>query len=675
MTFFLVFWREVRSLVVLPHTYAIAAAYLILSGVFFVNILIDTEAPDLGQYYSNVASTLIVLVPIVAMRSFAEERRTGALGLTLSLPLSRTGLALGKLAANTAFVWVLVSVAWLYVRLISGLGTVDMARAAGGYIGMLLLALAYSAVALAVSARAGSPTTAAFVGFGVLLLGWILDYAPGWIGDTLSELGPVPHFEAFSRGVVYLSDLVYFLIVTVLGAGLTVAALAQSRPGPAVRTAVRRTGAFVAAAVLLVATPTLAGEVEGEIDLTASRRNTIAPATRDVLRRVEEPIRVTAFIRPISPQATQLRNMVKQYSSAGADMEVTVVDPDAEPGRARRAGITNYNQYVLELRGRREVVDDVNQITVTGAINRLSRRGAPQACFTVGHGERDIRDKTQLGASGLAGELRKLAYDVSGVAVAGTGGAEALARCDVVVVAGPRVPFLPDELAALGDFAADEGRLVVLADAVEGPRSQLNELLRPWGVAFGDGVVSDLSALAGDPSSVVSSDYPSKSPPVVRLDQSEISVVLSNSAPVEPAVLDLESDTSVSPLVRSSEASWVSEGGDGPFILAAGVDDTRVVRDGAEPDLARTRIGVVGTAEVATNRFIDYLGNRGFLTALVQWAAQESDIVSANRDPGGFTKLVLTEADKDGLVQKGIVLPTLAALVPLPVALLRLKRG
>ena len=179
MVFGIVLRREMRALLALPQTYAIAAAYLLISGIFFVNILISTQSPDLGQYYSNIASTLIVLFPIVAMRSFAEERKSGTLDLSLSWPVSRAGLVMGKFVANTLFVWILTSVVWIYVRILSGLASVDMARTTGGFIGMLLLGMAFSALALMVSARTASPTAAAFVGFGLLLLLWILDYAPG----------------------------------------------------------------------------------------------------------------------------------------------------------------------------------------------------------------------------------------------------------------------------------------------------------------------------------------------------------------------------------------------------------------------------------------------------------------------------------------------------------------
>ena len=79
-----VFRREVRALITLPQTYGIAAGFMAISGLFFVTFVLSERLPDLERYYSNIATTLIVLAPVVAMRSFAEERRSGALDVALS---------------------------------------------------------------------------------------------------------------------------------------------------------------------------------------------------------------------------------------------------------------------------------------------------------------------------------------------------------------------------------------------------------------------------------------------------------------------------------------------------------------------------------------------------------------------------------------------------------------
>jgi ABC-type transport system involved in multi-copper enzyme maturation permease subunit/ABC-type uncharacterized transport system involved in gliding motility auxiliary subunit len=674
--------RELRGLLRLPQTYGVAAAYLLISGIFFVNLLISTEVADLASYYSNIANTLLVLVPVVAMRSFAEERRTGALDISLAWPTSRTSLVLGKFAANTIFVWVLAGVVWLYFSLVGGMASIQGSRTAGGFIGLLLMAMAFSALALMVSARAASTTAAAFLGFGLLLFLWILEYAPGWIGDGLRSLGPAAHFEAFPRGVLYGDDVAYFLAVTALGLGLAVSALNRDRPGRTARSVVQR-GAVLGLVLGLGAGGTaLAADVDAKMDLTPDARNSLTDATRKVLRRVTAPIRLTGFAQPFSPEEAEFRGLVKQYRAAGADITTAQLDPDVQPASARRAGVTLYGEILVEIGDRREVIDGATEGALTSAIHRLGTSSSLRACFTVGHGERSVTDESRLGLSTVATQLRsRLFYEVQTVALGVPGAAAELARCTLVVVAGPQVPFLPAEVALLTDYGRGNGRLIVLADGTAGPRDQLNELLAPWGVAYGQGVVSDLSALADDPGSVVSSTYPSSSPATLRLRERDLPVVFVNSAPV--GIAGGDENGYVSPLVLSSPKSWLAATPDGPrvgrdegpFTLAALVDLSRVADAGEQPAIDRTRVGVVGSVEVAANRGLELLGNGDFVVALVQWVARDDDLVAGVRSSTGLYKLVLTEDQRNRLIRQGIAFPSIAVLLPLPLALLRLRRG
>ena len=136
----IVFRRELRTLVTSPQAWAIATAYLLISGLFFVTLLFSRPYADLERYYTNIETTLIVVAPILAMRSFAEERRSGVLDITLSWPVSRWTLVVGKWAANTVFMWGMVSIAWLYMALLQSLGRVELGNAAAGWMGLLVLA-------------------------------------------------------------------------------------------------------------------------------------------------------------------------------------------------------------------------------------------------------------------------------------------------------------------------------------------------------------------------------------------------------------------------------------------------------------------------------------------------------------------------------------------------------
>lgn len=668
--------RELRAIVRLPQTYAIGAAYLIISGIFFINILISTELPDLAQYYANVASTLLVLVPIVAMRSFAEERRSGVLDITLSWPIPRTGLVLGKFAANTIYVWVLSSIVWLYFWLVGNLGSIQTSRTIGGFTGLLLMAATFSALALMVSARASSPTTAGFLGFGLLLFLWILDYAPGWIGERLRWLGPASHFDSFPRGLIYWQDVAYFVILSVIGLGLAVSALDREHPGQAFRSGVRRAMAFSLVVVVWGGGSAFARDLTGKVDLTPTKEHTITDVTKKVLRGVKGPLRLTGYAAPIGEDEHRMESLVRQYRAAGADVRLQVIDPDAQPAKAHQAGIKLYGQVLVELGDRREVIESATQPQLTSALFRLSRSSSPRVCFTIGHGERNILDQARDGISTLAADLRGLFFDVKPLALDALGADSELRQCAAVVVAGPRVPLLSSEVTLLSDFARRDGRLLVLTDGTEGPRAQLNEFLAPWGLAIRDGIVADLSSLADDPSSIVSDNYPSAAPPTVSLRERDLPVVLVNALPIEP--LSGMEDQFI-PLVRSSPKSWNAPSPQagarkGPFVVAALMDRGHLTGDEHSPSVARTRIGVT-SVDIASNRVVELFGNREFVTGLVQWIAHEDDLIGVDRPSSRAYKLVLTEAQKNRLIRQGIVFPTTVVLLPLPIALLRLRRG
>jgi ABC-2 type transport system permease protein len=669
-----VFRREVRALVAVPQTYGIAAGFLALSGLFFVTVVLSERLPDLERYYSNIATTLIVLAPVVAMRSFAEERRSGALDVTLSWPIPRRALVIGKYGANLAFTWLLLSVAWLYVRILTHLGRVEIGKAAGGFLGLLLLAAAFNAIALAVSARSTSPTAASFLGFAVLLGLWTLQYTQGHIlGSGLAQLAPSTHLEGALRGVFDIGDASYFIACTILGLAAAVAALDGHRSGAAPYR--RRRRRFAAAAVAGFGTVLSIGApaVHAQVDLTPTKRYTVTGETRAVARRLPGPVHLTGYVDPDSARAVQLRAVVRQYQAAGIPVRLEIVDPDEQPSRARQDGVVRYGQVLVVVGERRELLDDVGQIPLTSAINRLTRPPAA-VCFTIGHGEPDIEDENPQGFKALAATLRAAGLAPTPVALGAAGARARLERCGAVISA-PRLPLLPEELDLLREFTNARGRLVALMPSGSSARPQFNDILRPFGLTFGGTAVSDRSALAGDPRSVVAFSYPSEHPVTRTNKRDGVPVLIVEPSPIERANA-LPEQAGLVALVSSSSHSHLPDGTKGPFTLAAVADWSAVTSAPAGgPAVDRRVVAAVGSVEPATNRLFDAFGNRDLMSGLIQWIARDDDLIASGRSFGGVNQVLLTSADRRYLIRSGVVLPTIAAAIPLPVAMRRLRRG
>ena len=674
--------HEMRALLISPVTWAMMTGYIVFSGIFFVVLLFSRGVADLEGYYSNIETTLVVLAPIVAMRSFAEERRTGALDITLSWPTSRWWLVITKFVANTLLTWLIVSIVWLYIWILNLEVDIEVGKNAAGYIGLLMILLMFNAIALAVSARSRSPATAAFVGFGVLIALWVLDFVPGWLGGrfegVVSYLAPTNHIANSGRGLLDLGDGLYF--VAGMSLGLSLAAFWLKEPRPRSFEGALR-GRFAGVLLGLVVTAGVGGAsiaAKGQVDLTPERRFTLTDHSRFVLGQVISPTTVYGFVEPGSAQQVEMRSLIRRYRLENDNISLEFVDPDAQPALTKAVGARTYGQMMIEMDGRRELVDDILEIEVTSAMQRLARIDPPTACFTVGHGERDVKDILPGGFAQFAEGLRQLGYQVESLALGAVGGTERLGTCSVVVIGGPRVNFLPAEIELLQAYNDANGRLVVFADSAGGAAmAQLNDLLRPWGVSVRDAVVSDRSSLKDDPESIVAYRYPSASPVTVSLSRDNIPVLFVAAQPVESALLGLEFEDQawISPLVMSSSRSSLADGGAGPFVLALISDWSSVEGEAQDLEIARTRIGVVGTVEVAANGYFDRLGNGEFSTRLVSWVARQDDLISAMRPVRGVPRLVLTEDDRGGYIRNAIVFPALAAFALLLFTLRRSRVG
>ncbi len=675
--------RELTSLALWPATYAIAAAYIAISGVFFIDLVSSNKSADLQAYYANVANLFFVLCPALAARSLADERASGALTITLAWPVSRVSLVLSKFIANTLVTWVILSISWIYYLQLEAIANPDGARALGGWIALLLLSAMFNAIALAISAAVSSAVLAFFLGFGVELFLWIVQYLPENVRGKLDQFAPVEHFNPLLRGVLPFEDVAYFVALALGALGLAVYALSRRRAGNDRQVLIRRVLAVSAATGAFLATPAVAGAASGQIDLTPEQRETVSRATTEVIDKVGDvPIELTAFSQNVSLEASNLRATVRKYKEAGANITERVIDPDISPALALSSGVTDYNTYLLKVAGRTQELDDLIESTVTSGIALLAQTDPPMACFVQGHGERRLTDSQPEGLTSFAARLRIIGYNPGQIFLAGKGAQDLLDQCAVVLVIGPRSTMPAGELATLAAYAKAKGRLIVAADAVRGDVNQLNSLIQPWGLKYFPDPVRDPQSLADDPAAVVSSRFPSASAIVDVLNHDDTPVVFSNSLALNKIPTAAGGDPPVTALVQSSPESYFV-GPDGKelprtkavYTLAGLADVGELIGEGTGATLTSTRVGVLGSSEVASNQYQKSFGNQEFFIRLLQYVAQDDVIVSAYREVGASSQFTITGDQRTSLIRKAVVTPALAALIFVPFVLFRLKRG
>jgi ABC-2 type transport system permease protein len=224
--------KEVRTLFSSPIAYAVIAVFIVLSGYTFTVTLFVSKQATLVHIFFQAAVQLILLVPLITMRQFAEERRNGTLELLLTSPVREIDIVLAKFIASLVVVLAMTSLTLIYATVLAVYGQPDWGPIYSGYLGLVLFGAALLSIGLMISALTANQIVAAVVSLGLFGLLWAIDtlasLLPQPFENWLLGLSLLAHFTPFAVGAMYVSDFGFFLSVVLLGLFLTVRALARS---------------------------------------------------------------------------------------------------------------------------------------------------------------------------------------------------------------------------------------------------------------------------------------------------------------------------------------------------------------------------------------------------------------------------------------------------------------
>jgi ABC-2 type transport system permease protein len=223
--------KEIRALFVSPIAYAVIAVFLVLNGYTFAVTLFITKQATLAHIFFQGAMQLILLVPLVTMRQFAEERRAGTLELLLTAPVRESAIVLAKFAASMAVLLAMIALTLVYAIILAIFGNPDWGPVYSGYLGLIMFAGALVSIGLAVSALTANQVVAAVVSLGIFGILWAID---GWaallphpVDNWVIGLSLLARFTPFAAGAMYASDFGFFVVLILLGLLLTVRALVR----------------------------------------------------------------------------------------------------------------------------------------------------------------------------------------------------------------------------------------------------------------------------------------------------------------------------------------------------------------------------------------------------------------------------------------------------------------
>lgn len=229
-----VFRKELRQYFGTPIAYALIAVFWALSGYFFSFSLFLANVTEMVTTFHNMSILLLLLVPLLTMRTFAEENAVGTLELLMTLPLGSAAIALGKFLA--AELVLLVMLAGSAVTLIPLLlfGQPDLGPIVGGYLGVLLLGTAYVAIGLFISSLCSNQIVAAVGTWALLLVLWFADYGANVAGGysltlLLRHLSFSQHYLDLIRGVLSFASIAYLVGLSLIMVVLTIQGLQWRR--------------------------------------------------------------------------------------------------------------------------------------------------------------------------------------------------------------------------------------------------------------------------------------------------------------------------------------------------------------------------------------------------------------------------------------------------------------
>ena len=390
----------------------------------------------------------------------------------------------------------------------------------------------------------------------------------------------------------------------------------------------------------------LSVEYNYQADWTVGNRNTIAPASRQLLATLEQPIEIAAFVEDNAALHQRVRERIKRLQRYKTDIQLSFVNPDLQPERATEAGIKRPGQLLISMGGRSEIVESIGEQTLINALQRLSRQEQRWVVFLEGHGERDPFDESNRGVSTLADNLERSGFGVQGLNLIRTPAIPD--NTAVLVLASPQTALLKGELSHIQRYVDNGGNLLWLHDP--GDTKGLQALASSLGIEFVDGVVVDanpqLRALMGikHPAVIPIVDY-AKHPingnlAMQTLFPFAVGVTIAADSPwtATKFLTSLPRTWSETGSLVGSEITYNQGDGDSVGPLTIGVSLSR------EHEGREQRIVILGDSDFMANGYLGNGGNLELALNIFNWLSRDDELISIVSRPAPDTQLELSYA-------------------------------
>lgn len=242
--------RELNAYFSSPIGYVLIGFFALLFGYFFYVPLYyfqeqsmqagmnPTQAMNINQMligptFMNTTVVMLFLFPLITMRTYSEEKRSGTIELLLTSPLTDLQIILGKFTGAMLLYAAMLSITLIHMGVLFIYGNPEWKPIATGYLGLLLMGGSFLSVGLFISSLTKNQIVAAMATFAVFLMLWVINWMSSFVGPTtqaiLSTLSLTEHFDDFARGVIDTKHLIYYVSFIAFGLFLTMKSVDSER--------------------------------------------------------------------------------------------------------------------------------------------------------------------------------------------------------------------------------------------------------------------------------------------------------------------------------------------------------------------------------------------------------------------------------------------------------------
>ncbi len=243
--------KELKAYFASPIAYIVIGLWALLYGYFYSSLLgyfvrqsiqgsqfggpqtLNINEQMLRLLFQNVTILVLFLMPMITMRTYAEEKRSGTIELLLTSPVTDLQIILGKFVGALGLYGAMLAATIVHILILFIYGNPEWKPIATAYLGLLLFGGCFISAGLFISSLTKNQIVAGTASFAVFLLLWILDWMGSFTGPTvsalLSYLSIVGHFDDFSKGVIDTTHVIYYVSFITFGLFLTAKSVDSER--------------------------------------------------------------------------------------------------------------------------------------------------------------------------------------------------------------------------------------------------------------------------------------------------------------------------------------------------------------------------------------------------------------------------------------------------------------